>query len=83
LRVLNSINQKRKWTKQGAPSEIVNQKKSAPAPPKSHSAVLVESCGKCGRTNHTAPEGLVGTDKYMWCVAQSTSLLSIPEDSRL
>jgi len=40
LRALNLINQKRKWAEHGAPSDSVNQKKSAPALPMSHPAGL-------------------------------------------
>jgi len=61
------INQKRNWAKQGAPSKIVNQKKSAPAHHKSHPARLLESCGKCGRTNHATPACWVGTNKCIRC----------------
>lgn len=67
LRALNPINQKRKWIEQGALSKIVNWKKSALVPPKSHPASLIESYGKCGRTNYTNHECRVGTNKCMWC----------------
>jgi len=40
LRALNLINQKRKWTEEGALSESINQKKSSLAPSKSGPAGL-------------------------------------------
>jgi len=67
LRTLNPINQKSKGMERGTPSKSVNQKKPAPAPPKTCSAGLVEPCGKCERTNHTALESRVGTNKCIWC----------------
>jgi len=56
LTALNPINQKRKWIERGALSENVNQKKSAPAPPKSRPVGSVEPFGKYGRINYTSPE---------------------------
>jgi len=83
LKALDPINRKRKWTEQGAPSKSVNKKKSDPAPPKSRHARLAEPYGKCGRTNHMTLECQVGTNKYLWCGGQSTSLLPVLEDRRL
>ena len=80
LRALNTINQKRKWTEQGAPSKDVNQKKSTPAPFKRCPTGLTEPYRKCKRTNHTTPKCRVGTNKCICVVARNivVKLLASP-----
>ena len=79
LRALNPINQKRKWTEQGASSESVNQKNPALAPPKSHLTGQAEPVGSMEEP--TTPLlnvewELINTSGV---VARNTSLLPVLE----
>ena len=79
LRAFKSIDKKKKWTKQGAPRESVNQTKSAPDPSKSLPAGLAEPYEKWGKVNHTTPKCQVGSNESMWCGSLEHPITACPQ----